>query len=126
MYDYVEDSICLQLSETPEDFYESAMAFGSLTCVELIEAGYLPIVIDNLCNSSAKRLERVQEEITGKAVPFYEGDIRDYIHVVIWPRAMWRRLTISCPTPEKACLTWAPATAIASWIWFALLKKPTA
>ena len=29
VYDFVEDSICLQLSETPEDFYESAVAFGS-------------------------------------------------------------------------------------------------
>ena len=49
---------------------------GSHTCVELIEAGHLPIVIDNLSNSSAKSLQRVQE-ITGKAVPFYEGDVRD-------------------------------------------------
>ena len=49
---------------------------GSHTCVELIEAGHLPIVIDNLSNSSAKSLQRVQE-ITGTAVPFYEGDVRD-------------------------------------------------
>lgn len=28
MYDFVEDSICLQAAETPEDFYESAIAFG--------------------------------------------------------------------------------------------------
>ena len=49
---------------------------GSHTCVELLEAGHLPIVIDNLCNSSAKSLQRVRE-ITGKAVPFYEGDVRD-------------------------------------------------
>ncbi len=28
-YDFVEDSICLQLPETNEDFYESAVAFGS-------------------------------------------------------------------------------------------------
>ena len=42
---------------------------GSHTCVELLEAGHLPIVIDNLCNSSAKSLQRVRE-ITGKAVPF--------------------------------------------------------
>ena len=49
---------------------------GSHTCVELLGAGHLPIVIDNLINSSAKSLQRVQE-ITGKAVPFYEGDVRD-------------------------------------------------
>mgnify|MGYP003291678523 CR=1 FL=1 len=49
---------------------------GSHTCVELIENGYTPIVIDNLCNSSAESLKRV-ERITGKPVSFYEGDVRD-------------------------------------------------
>ncbi len=49
---------------------------GSHTCVELIEAGHTPIVIDNLCNSSAKSLDRVKE-ITGTAVKFYEGDVCD-------------------------------------------------
>lgn len=49
---------------------------GSHTCVELIEAGYQPIVIDNLCNSSAKSLQRVQQ-ITGGQIPFYQGDVRD-------------------------------------------------
>ncbi|MBR2366707.1 MAG: UDP-glucose 4-epimerase GalE [Oscillospiraceae bacterium] len=49
---------------------------GSHTCVELIEAGFEPVVIDNLCNSSAESLRRV-EEITGKPVPFYCGDVRD-------------------------------------------------
>ena len=29
MYDFIEDSICLQSAETPEDFYQSALAFGS-------------------------------------------------------------------------------------------------
>ncbi len=29
VYDFVEDSICLQAAETPEDFYESAVAFGA-------------------------------------------------------------------------------------------------
>ncbi|MBQ3072068.1 MAG: UDP-glucose 4-epimerase GalE, partial [Oscillospiraceae bacterium] len=49
---------------------------GSHTCVELIEAGFEPVVFDNLCNSSAESLRRV-EEITGKPVPFYCGDVRD-------------------------------------------------
>ncbi|WP_428607292.1 UDP-glucose 4-epimerase GalE [Sedimenticola sp.] len=49
---------------------------GSHTCVELLEAGYQVIVIDNLCNSSRQSLERV-EKITGKTVSFIEGDIRD-------------------------------------------------
>lgn len=49
---------------------------GSHTCVELIEAGYTPIVIDNLSNSNPESLRRVAE-ITGKNVAFIEGDVRD-------------------------------------------------
>jgi len=49
---------------------------GSHTCVELIETGHTPIVIDNLYNSSAKSLDRVAE-ITGQSIKFYEGDVRD-------------------------------------------------
>ena len=49
---------------------------GSHTCLELLESGYGVVVIDNLCNSSAKSLDRVQE-LTGKSLTFYEGDVRD-------------------------------------------------
>ena len=49
---------------------------GSHTCVELLNSGYGVIVIDNLCNSNPKSLERVQE-LTGKTLKFYEGDVRD-------------------------------------------------
>ncbi len=49
---------------------------GSHTCIELIEAGHDVIVIDNLCNSSIKSLERVNE-ITQKNITFYKIDIRD-------------------------------------------------
>lgn len=49
---------------------------GSHTCVELLEAGYEVVVLDNLCNSSEKSLERVKQ-ITGKDVVFYKGDILD-------------------------------------------------
>lgn len=49
---------------------------GSHTCVELLERGYGVVVADNLVNSSAKSLERVQQ-ITGKSLDFYEIDIRD-------------------------------------------------
>lgn len=47
---------------------------GSHTCVELLNAGYEVVVIDNLYNSSAEALRRV-EQITKKAVKFYEGDL---------------------------------------------------
>ena len=49
---------------------------GSHTCVELLESGYGVVVIDNLCNSNPKSLDRVRE-LTGKEVKFYEGDVRD-------------------------------------------------
>ena len=49
---------------------------GSHTCVELLNSGYEVVVIDNLSNSNPVSLERV-EKITGKAVRFYEGDVRD-------------------------------------------------
>ena len=49
---------------------------GSHTCVELLNEGYGVIVIDNLCNANPKSLERVKE-LTGKALTFYEGDVRD-------------------------------------------------
>ncbi len=49
---------------------------GSHTVVELQNAGYDVVVLDNLSNSSEKSLERV-EKITGKAVPFYKADILD-------------------------------------------------
>ncbi len=49
---------------------------GSHTCLELLESGYDVVVIDNLCNSNAKSLERVQA-LTGKRLTFYQGDVRD-------------------------------------------------
>lgn len=49
---------------------------GSHTVVELQNAGYDVVVVDNLCNSSEKSLERVKE-ITGKDVKFYKVDILD-------------------------------------------------
>ncbi len=49
---------------------------GSHTAVELLGAGYEVVVYDNLCNSSKESMARV-EELTGKKISFYEGDIRD-------------------------------------------------
>ena len=49
---------------------------GSHTCVELIAAGHQPIAVDNLVNSSAESLRRVAQ-ITGKEVPFIDGDVCD-------------------------------------------------
>ena len=49
---------------------------GSHTCIELINAGYDVVVVDNLCNSCKEALNRV-EKIVGRTVKFYEADIRD-------------------------------------------------
>ena len=49
---------------------------GSHTCLELLERGYGVVVIDNLCNSNPKSLDRVKA-LTGKDISFYEGDVRD-------------------------------------------------
>ena len=50
---------------------------GSHTCVELLNAGYEVVVLDNLYNSSEEALRRV-EQITGKKVSFYQADLLDY------------------------------------------------
>ena len=49
---------------------------GSHTCVELLNAGYEIVVVDNYYNSNPKSLERVKE-LTGKEFKSYECDIRD-------------------------------------------------
>ncbi|WP_374724532.1 UDP-glucose 4-epimerase GalE [Calidifontibacillus erzurumensis] len=49
---------------------------GSHTCVELLEAGYDIVVVDNLSNSKVESLNRVKE-ITGKDFPFYKIDLLD-------------------------------------------------
>lgn len=51
---------------------------GTHTVVELQNAGYEVVVVDNLYNSSEKALERV-EKITGKPVKFYKADILDRV-----------------------------------------------
>jgi len=49
---------------------------GSHTVVQLIEAGFTPIVYDNFSNASMESIRRV-EQITGTVVTVVEGDIRD-------------------------------------------------
>ena len=49
---------------------------GSHTCVELLQAGYEVMVVDNLSNSKTEVLRRI-EAITGKKVTFYKADLLD-------------------------------------------------
>ena len=49
---------------------------GSHTCVELLNAGYEIVVLDNLYNASEKCLDAVKK-LTGKDFPFYKVDLLD-------------------------------------------------
>lgn len=49
---------------------------GSHTCVQLLQAGHRPIILDNLCNSKASVVDTIAA-LTGTAPVFYQGDIRD-------------------------------------------------
>lgn len=49
---------------------------GSHTALELLNEGYEVVVYDNLSNSSRESIKRV-EELTGKKIAFYEGDVLD-------------------------------------------------
>lgn len=49
---------------------------GSHTVLQLLEQDYAVVVLDNLANSSAESLRRV-ESLTSKSVTFVQGDIRD-------------------------------------------------
>jgi len=49
---------------------------GSHTCVQLIEKGWQPVIIDSLVNSKISVLDRIQQ-ITGTRPAFIEGDVRD-------------------------------------------------
>jgi UDP-glucose 4-epimerase len=49
---------------------------GSHTSVALLEAGYLPVVVDNFCASDRRILARMRE-LMGRDFPVHELDCRD-------------------------------------------------
>ncbi|MEH0666726.1 UDP-glucose 4-epimerase GalE [Vibrio scophthalmi] len=49
---------------------------GSHTCVQMIEAGIEPVIIDNLCNANQEVLNRI-EALTKVKPIFHQGDVRD-------------------------------------------------
>ena len=61
---------------------------GSHTCVELLNHGYDVVILDNLCNSSPKAVERIAQ-IAGKD-PYF-------IRVICWTGRLWSRYL----TPES-------------------------
>lgn len=53
---------------------------GSHTTIQLIQNGYNPIIVDNLCNSKIEVLNRI-ETISGVKPLFYQYDVRDEKHL---------------------------------------------
>jgi UDP-glucose 4-epimerase len=51
---------------------------GSHAVVELLQAGYLPVIVDNLANSNIECVLRLRQ-LTGREIPFHEIDIRDKV-----------------------------------------------
>ena len=49
---------------------------GSHTCVELLNAGYDVVIVDNLVNSKEKTIDAIKK-ITKKDVKFYKIDLLD-------------------------------------------------
>ena len=74
---------------------------GSHTCVELMKAGEQVLLLDNLCNSRAEVVARLQQ-ITGKQPLFENGDIRD--------EALLERLFLQYPI--KAVIHFAGLKAV--------------
>ena len=54
---------------------------GSITCVQLIAAGYRPVILDSLVNAKVAVLDRI-EKISGQRPAFIEADVRDRARVV--------------------------------------------
>lgn len=50
---------------------------GSHTCVELLQAGYNVIILDNLVNSKESSIDRIKQ-ITDRDVKFYKTDLLDF------------------------------------------------
>lgn len=54
---------------------------GSITCVQLISAGFRPVILDSLVNAKASVLDRI-EQVSGQRPVFIEADVRDRARVV--------------------------------------------
>ena len=82
VYDFVEDSICLQAAETPEDFYESAVAFGAFQqLLNDFPAETLSEPIPNFHNTVDRyRIfhEALEKDVMGRA-----KDVQDEIAFVL-------------------------------------------
>ena len=94
---------------------------ASHTNVELLNAGYEVVVVDNLINSSRKSIDRV-EELTGKKITFYEEDLlnekalddifdKEKIDSVIHFAALKACLLYTSPSPRDRSVSRMPSSA---------------
>ena len=82
VYDFIEDSLCLQAPESAEDFYQSAVAFGTFQ-KQLADfpAKTLHEIIPNFHNTPdryRKFHEAVEKDIAGRAASV-QAEIEDYL-----------------------------------------------
>jgi UDP-glucose 4-epimerase len=54
---------------------------GSITCVQLIAAGFRPVILDSLVNAKAAVLDRI-EQVSGHRPDFIEADVRDRVRML--------------------------------------------
>jgi UDP-glucose 4-epimerase len=73
-----DDNMNVTINENRETILVTGGAgyIGSHTCIELLQAGFNVLVVDNLANSNEESLKRV-EKISGKSVKFIKGDVRN-------------------------------------------------
>ncbi len=65
------------LSDAPEILVTGGAGYiGSHVCVELVEAGYRPVIVDNFCNSKPSVVDRIAD-ISGHRPDIYQLDIND-------------------------------------------------
>lgn len=65
------------MNNTPAILVTGGAGFiGSHVVVELLAAGYRPVIIDNLCNSEVTVIQRL-EKLTGQKLAFYNQDYQD-------------------------------------------------
>ena len=72
-------ALLLSLSSFHSSFYLSNSFIDQFayTVIELIEAGYNVVVLDNLVNSKVESINRVKKIVGGKDIPFEKADLKD-------------------------------------------------
>ncbi|MBO5130454.1 MAG: aminoglycoside phosphotransferase family protein [Oscillospiraceae bacterium] len=92
VYDFIEGSLCLQAPETPEDFYQSAIAFGTFQQqLEDFPAETLHETIKNFHNTPDRF--RIFKEVLAKDVMGRAKDVQPEIDFVLAHEEVGKKLT---------------------------------